>query len=84
MVPLIKAVAVAIIWACLAAQWAAPKETAYIWTVKEGDTIWSIAETMAVKEDPRLVVWRIRAENGLRSDLIHPGQELTIRIFPAN
>ena len=46
--------------------------------VEQGDSLWLIAERMAPEADPREVVMRIRELNGMRSNLIQPGQVLLI------
>lgn len=47
-------------------------------TVETGDTLWSIASSVAGDSDVRLVVDRIRQLNGLRSPDIVPGQVLQL------
>jgi len=46
--------------------------------VEQGDSLWLIAERAAPEADPRGVVTEIRELNGLRSNLIQPGQVLLI------
>jgi LysM repeat protein len=46
--------------------------------VEPGDSLWTIAEQAAPTTDPREVVSRIRDLNGLRSNLIQPGQVLLV------
>jgi nucleoid-associated protein YgaU len=46
--------------------------------VEQGDSLWIIAGRMAPDADPRDVVTRIRDLNGMRSNLIHPGQVLLV------
>jgi hypothetical protein len=46
--------------------------------VDSGDTLWSIAATVAPEEDVRLVVDRIQELNGLRSTELVPGQVLLL------
>lgn len=46
--------------------------------VTPGDSLWSIARSVAPSEDPRAVVADIRELNGLRSNLIQPGQVLLV------
>ena len=46
--------------------------------VEQGDSLWLIAERAAPESDPRGVVTEIRELNGLRSNLIQPGQVLLI------
>ena len=49
--------------------------------VHHGDTIWSIAESMAKNdEDVRDVVHRICKANNLRSKIIHPGQKIIVPV----
>jgi LysM repeat protein len=47
-------------------------------TVTPGDSLWSIARAAHPEADPREVVLAIRDLNAMRSNLIHPGQELLI------
>jgi hypothetical protein len=46
--------------------------------VAEGDSLWLIAGRTAPAADPREVVTRIRELNGMRSNLIQPGQVLLV------
>lgn len=46
--------------------------------VKQGDSLWSIAQRMAPGADPREVVTELRELNGLRSNLIHPGDVVLV------
>jgi len=47
------------------------------YTVRPGDTLWSIAATHYAG-DPRDGVWRIQRENHLRATLIRPGERLLL------
>ena len=47
-------------------------------TVEHGDSLWSIAGRIAPDADPRDVVYQLRELNGLRSNLIQPGQVLLV------
>lgn len=46
--------------------------------VVQGDSLWRIAERVAPGTDPREVVEGIRSLNGMRSNLIRPGQVLLV------
>jgi nucleoid-associated protein YgaU len=46
--------------------------------VESGDSLWGIAVRTAPDADPREVVTRIRELNGMRSNLIQPGQVLLV------
>ena len=46
--------------------------------VEQGDSLWNIAQRLAPSQDPREVVHEIRQLNGLRSNLIQPGQVLLV------
>lgn len=46
--------------------------------VEQGDSLWRIAQRTAPGADPREVVTRIRELNGMRSNLIQPGQALLV------
>jgi LysM repeat protein len=46
--------------------------------VRPGDTLWSVASTVAGDDDVRAVVDRIREVNGLRGSAIRPGQVLLL------
>ncbi len=54
-----------------------PVTTASV-VVEQGDSLWLIAGRTAPTSDPREVVTRIRELNGLRSNLIQPGQVLLV------
>jgi hypothetical protein len=47
--------------------------------VHPGDTLWSIAASVAPDRDPRTVVAALRERNGLVSSVIHSGQRLVVR-----
>ncbi|BBL78284.1 hypothetical protein RxyAA322_01380 [Rubrobacter xylanophilus] len=62
----------------LAAHAGAEPETEY-YVVRPGDTLWSIAaERYPPHTDPRIVVEKIREENGLRGYGIRPGEPLRL------
>jgi hypothetical protein len=46
--------------------------------VEQGDSLWLIAGRTAPSADPREVVTRVRELNGMRSNLIQPGQVLLV------
>lgn len=59
------------------------KETVeYRYTVKEGDTLWSIAAQFCTeKDDIRDIVYGIREASGIKKNTyIQPGQELIVRV----
>ncbi|MCU0302028.1 MAG: LysM peptidoglycan-binding domain-containing protein [Candidatus Nanopelagicales bacterium] len=60
---------------------AAPATTTVV--VEEGDSLWGIARRVAPSTDPRDVVESIRTLNGMRSNLIHPGQALLVPATPS-
>lgn len=73
---LVLALLVAVTWAVVArASTAAGPETAY--SVKPGDTLWSIA-AHRYGGDPRGGVWKIAQRNGLSGGAIHAGQTLVL------
>jgi nucleoid-associated protein YgaU len=47
------------------------------YTVRAGDTLWSIAER-SYGGDPRAGIWKITQSNHLRGAAISPGQSLVI------
>ena len=49
-----------------------------VYVVRAGDTLWSIAERMAGRRDPRLLVDAIAARNGIDAGALVPGQSLII------
>lgn len=48
------------------------------YVVREGDTLWSIAQRVAPGEDPRPLVDAITAVNGVDAGAIVPGQTLLV------
>lgn len=46
--------------------------------VRSGDTLWSIAHSVAPESDPRAVVAALRARNHLSSASLRPGQRLAV------
>jgi hypothetical protein len=54
-----------------------PVATASV-VVEQGDSLWNIAQRLAPATDPREVVHEMRELNGLRSNLIQPGQVLLV------
>ena len=54
-----------------------PVATASV-VVEQGDSLWNIAQRLAPARDPRAVVHEMRELNGLRSNLIQPGQVLLV------
>jgi LysM repeat protein len=55
-----------------------PAATTLTVVVEEGDSLWAIAERVMPATDPREVVEEIRSLNGMRSNLIQPGQALLV------
>lgn len=47
-------------------------------TVKQGDTLWSIAKQLAPTRDPRDVVAELGRVNALTTGVIQPGQRLLV------
>lgn len=47
-------------------------------TVQSGDSLWSVAERLAPKADPRNVIADLVSLNGLESAVVTPGQQLAI------
>lgn len=73
---LLLALVVAVAWAAAArGTSAAGAERAY--TVKSGDTLWSIASER-YGGDPRRGIWKIELRNGLSGSPIHVGQRLVL------
>lgn len=54
---------------------AAPMATVRV-VVQQGDSLWNIAQRLAPEQDPREMIQEIRQLNGLRNNLIQPGQVL--------
>lgn len=54
------------------------------WTIRGGDTLWTIAERVAPSADPRAVVLQLQVLNGLAPDVdLQPGQVLQLPVAPA-
>lgn len=54
----------------------------YRYTVDEGDTVWDVAEKIALpSEDVRDIVRRICEDNQLKNAQIRPGEELKVRVL---
>ena len=51
-------------------------QTAYV--VREGDTLWSIARRLSPGNDPRPIVDRLSASNGVNAGRLVPGQTLVV------
>lgn len=53
----------------------------YVYTVEEQDTLYGIGKYIAQEnEDVREVVRRIKEDNDIQDSLIHPGQQLKVRV----
>ena len=64
------------LWAAFARDTGAgPPQRFY--TVRAGDTLWSLAET-TYAGDPREGVWKLQRRNGLENATIVPGQRLAL------
>jgi LysM repeat protein len=61
-----------------AARGADPTGPAPTVVVQPGDTLWSVAERHRPSRDPYAVIREIRRLNGLSSNIVHVGQELTL------
>jgi LysM repeat protein len=48
-----------------------------VYTVRPGDTLWSIA-VAHYAGDPREAVWRLRERNGMEGVMLQPGQRLVL------
>lgn len=82
--------ALTLIAAAVASSWAVPavkalgagtqpvqvSSTSYV--VRQGDTLWSIAERVAPGQDPRPVVDALAAANGVDPGALVPGQALVV------
>lgn len=55
----------------------AGRAKARIYTVKQGDTLWTIASAR-YSGDPREAVWHLQQRNGLQGALLRPGQRLLL------
>jgi hypothetical protein len=54
-----------------------PERTTVV-EVRQGETLWELAERVAPQSPPHAVVERIRELNGLRGSTVHPGQPLLV------
>jgi LysM repeat protein len=46
--------------------------------VRPGQTLWSVAESADPDTDPRVIIQRIVDLNGLKTDVIQPGEQLWV------
>ncbi|GAA1945824.1 LysM peptidoglycan-binding domain-containing protein [Agromyces allii] len=60
---------------------AAGASLAYL-TVADGESLWSIAESLAPQADPREVIDEIMRLNGLDDSIVQPGQRLALPAQP--
>jgi nucleoid-associated protein YgaU len=56
----------------------APRTSSAAVVVRAGDTLWSIARTVAPAQDPRAVVATLRIRNHLSTGTVRPGQRLVV------
>ncbi|HEX4817745.1 MAG TPA: LysM peptidoglycan-binding domain-containing protein [Nonomuraea sp.] len=62
-----------------AVQVVVPSHAGLPWVeVRQGDTLWAIADVLSGGEDPRAVVEEIMRLNGLPDSIIHPGTRLYV------
>ena len=54
-----------------------PQRTAVV-EVRNGETLWDLAERVAPQSPPKAVVERIRELNGMQGSTVHPGQPLLV------
>ena len=71
---LVSALALVVGLAAHGSSGAGPKRT---YTVKPGDTLWSVAQRM-YSGDPRQGVWELQQRNHLASATIVPGEKLVV------
>ena len=64
-----------------AAQADASGPTTAVVKVEAGQSLWDVAVAIAPDEDPRSIIWTIKALNGLETSEVQAGQAL---IVPAN
>jgi LysM repeat protein len=62
-----------------AVQVVVPSHAGLPWVeVRQGDTLWAIADVLSGGEDPGVVVEEIKRLNGLPDSIIHPGTRLYV------
>jgi LysM domain len=54
-----------------------PERTTVV-EVRQGETLWELAERVVPQSPPHAVVERIKELNGLRGSTVHPGQPLLV------
>lgn len=71
------AVVGALSWLGQTADAGVPAETAVV-RVGAGETVWDVAQRVAPRSDPRVVVQRIRELNDMTGSAVQPGQQLQV------
>ena len=73
---LLATVVLVLVWAIVArSSSGSGREHTYV--VKTSDTLWTIA-ARTYGGDPRAGIWKIRQRNHLHTDLLRPGERLTL------
>jgi LysM repeat protein len=49
-------------------------------TVKSGQTLWSIAKTIAPNADPRETIYNIEQINGLKTSAVEAGSQIIVPV----
>ena len=57
-----------------------PRPTMQTITFKSGQTLWSIAETVAPDQDPRATIYSIEKINGLKTSAVTAGQQIIVPV----